>query len=170
MIAELLLAGSVLADGADLRQPAATLTVTYQGKAMPLGPKAAALLRGDLEELLSGCSLAEPATGEAARGELEVTLSYGKPKRFATITRGHPRMLLGQLRLTASSAINEGWPQFYGAGPGTNQQFFKCQGGKILDTLCTPALQPLIPAKVRDNCGLAPRRRTGNAPHALNTE
>jgi hypothetical protein len=162
VIIELLLAGVVVVDSADRPRPAATVTVTYHGKAVPLGTDPAARLRGDLEELLSGCSLASPATGAEGRLELEVELRYAQPQTFATITPGHPRVQLDQIRLAASPIANEGWPLLYGAGPATKLQFFKCDGAKILETICTRELEGLVPPKVRDSCSLAPRRRAGH--------
>ena len=44
---------------------------------------------------------------------------------------------------------------FHGAPVG----LAKCDGGKLLDTVCTPELEPLVPEPARESCPLAPRRQ-----------
>ena len=170
MIVELLVAGFMLLGSADRQPPAASLTVTYRSNMVSLDADAAARLRGDLEELLSGCSLASDATADEGHFELEVELRYAELQSFETLIRGHPRLALDRIELDASPGANEGWPLLYGAGSTGRRQFFKCSGGKILDTVCTPELENLLPPKLRDNCSLAPRRRESHGrvrEHAL---
>jgi hypothetical protein len=134
------------------------LEVTFRGAPVGLDGDRASRLGADLDELAGRCSIVERATAPAT-GALEITRRWSAPRAFALSPPGSDSVAADRLLLVADPEANEGWPRLYALGAEGAVGLAKCDGGKLLDTVCTPELEPLLPEPTRRNCPLAPRRR-----------
>jgi len=144
--------------------PPATVAVVFQGANVPIEPAFARQLRSDLEELLSGCSLANEGPLPEQQLEFEVQVDYPSPITLPTVLLGQPRLQLRRIIFGSSPTQNDGWPLLYGVSPSATRSFFKCSGAKTLDILCTSQLERFALPSVARNCHLAPSRRRHPPP------
>jgi hypothetical protein len=157
VVVALLLSGALGAASAGSMAAKASVKVSYRGKPVRIGDEARAVLQRNLEGLIATCSIARAAAPAKRHPELEVDLHYAKPQTTGTAVPGQPPIAARGIILDASASVNEGWPSLYLVAEREAQQLDKCDGGKILATLCTPELESLAPLKVRESCRLLPK-------------
>ncbi|MFN7941087.1 MAG: hypothetical protein U0X73_05785 [Thermoanaerobaculia bacterium] len=146
-------------------QDAPALEVTFHGSPVGLDAQRAARLGADLDELAGRCSIVARATPPAS-GALVVSRRWSAPRAFALSPPATGSVAADRLLLVADPQADEGWPRLYALGAEGSVGLAKCDGGKLLDTVCTPELEPLLPEPARESCPLAPRRRASE-PKAI---